>query len=232
MKARRTAAPPSELGRLSARPAGAVAGVGPGLHALGVSPIRDALLYVPAELRSDRPAPLAVMLHGAGGGAEAAIDLLRSGADRAGVILLAPPSRAETWDVIMGGYGPDVEFVDRALAAAFSHCPVDSRRLAIGGFSDGASYALSIGLTNGDLFSHVLAFSPGFCAPGQLVGTPSCFLSHGTGDPVLPIDRCSRVIVPRLRRAGRDVLYREFDGGHSVPPAVAAEALEWFTTPR
>jgi predicted esterase len=34
--------------------------------------------------------------------------------------------------------------------------------LAVSGFSDGASYALSIGPANGDLFTHVMAFSPGF----------------------------------------------------------------------
>ena len=60
------------------------------------------------------------------------------------------------------------------------------------GFSDGASYALSIGLANGDLFGHVLAWSPGFVAPPEFVGRPRVFVSHGTDDRVLPIDRCSR----------------------------------------
>jgi phospholipase/carboxylesterase len=36
-------------------------------------------------------------------------------ADEAGVILLAPESRGRTWDVLVGGYGPDVEFIGRAL---------------------------------------------------------------------------------------------------------------------
>jgi phospholipase/carboxylesterase len=34
--------------------------------------------------------------------------------------------------------------------------------VALGGFSDGASYALSLDLTNGDLFASLIAFSPGF----------------------------------------------------------------------
>jgi predicted esterase len=84
---------------------------------------------------------------------------------------------------------------------------IDPARVAIGGFSDGASYALSLGLTNGDLFSHVLAFSPGFMAPAGQEGSPRIFVSHGTRDAVLPIDRCSRRIVPTLRRAGYDVAY-------------------------
>ncbi len=53
-----------------------------------------------------------------------------------------------------------------------ARCPVDTTRLAVGGFSAGASYALSIGLANGDLFGHVLAFPPGFMAPMNTRGRP------------------------------------------------------------
>jgi phospholipase/carboxylesterase len=106
---------------------------------------------------------------------------------------------------------------------------VDARRVAAGGFSDGASYALSLGLTNGDLFTHVMAFSPGFMAPADHVGEPDCYVSHGTRDQVLPIDRCSRRIVPALERAGYEVRYREFDGPHTVPNDIAREAVGWFT---
>ena len=99
----------------------------------------------------------------------------------------------------------------------------------VGGFSDGASYALSLGITNGDLFTHVLAFSPGFVAPAGQTGAPRIFVSHGTRDGVLPIDRCSRSIVPELKRGGYDVLYREFDGEHSISLEIALEAMGWFT---
>jgi predicted esterase len=34
--------------------------------------------------------------------------------------------------------------------------------------------------------------------------------------------------VPALRDAGLDVTYMEFDGGHEVPPAIAAAGLDWF----
>ena len=97
--------------------------------------------------------------------------------------------------------------------------------MAVGGFSDGASYALSLGITNGDLFTHVMAFSPGFMAPAGQMGSPRIFVSHGTRDGVLPIDRCSRKIVPQLERADYDVLYREFDGGHTISPEIALEAV-------
>lgn len=47
-------------------------------------------------------------------------------------------------------------------------------------------------------------------------------------DQILPIDQCSRVIVPRLRSMGYDVTYREFEGRHEMPPGIADEALKWM----
>ncbi len=224
------ATPTAPPGRLLARPstpaqADTAAG---GLHHLGLATERDALLYVPRGYQSDQPVPLVLLLHGAGGIAEHGLSLLQPFADDARLLLLAPASRGRTWDVILGDYGPDVAFVEQALAHTFRRYAVDSARCAIGGFSDGASYALSLGLTNGDLFTHVIAFSPGFMAPREQQGKPRLFISHGTSDDVLPIDRCSRRIVPVVQRAGYDVRYREFDGPHTVPPDIAQEAVAWF----
>jgi phospholipase/carboxylesterase len=207
-----------------------------GLPAVGLQPLRmesgrDGLLYVPQGYSPERPAPLVLALHGAGGDAHGGITPFLSTADETGMILLAPDSRATTWDAIRGEYGPDISFIDRALAQTFDRYAVDPTHLAIEGFSDGASYAISVGLTNGDLFSHVIAFSPGFAAPAAQEDRPALFISHGTHDGVLPIDVCSRSIVPRLQRAGYDVLYREFDGGHLVPKPIVREAVNWFLAP-
>jgi phospholipase/carboxylesterase len=223
----------SAEGRLAARPStpAPIHAAAPGLHSLGLARDRDALLYIPTSYRADHGAPLAVMLHGAGGVAQHGISLVEALADSAGLVVLAPPSRRQTWDVILGAFGPDVAFVDEALAATFERCAIDPQRLAVGGFSDGASYALSLGLTNGDLFTHVIAFSPGFMAPAHQVGAPHIYISHGTRDAVLPIDRCSRRLVPVLERAGYDVKYHEFDGPHTIPPDIAREAVEWFVPP-
>jgi phospholipase/carboxylesterase len=109
----------------------------------------------------------------------------------------------------------------------FETVSVDPARIAVGGFSDGATYALSLGLVNGDLFRRVVAFSPGFIVGATPQGKPQFFISHGTADQILPIDRCSRVIAPQLQRRGYDVTFKEFDGGHQVPPDIAAEAMRW-----
>lgn len=215
-------------GRLVARPNLVTNSAPVGSRQLGIVTQRDVLLYVPPQYRPDQPAPVAVMLHGAGGDAPGSLGLLQSFADERGLILVGPASRGQTWDMLRGGYGPDISVIDQALAQVFQAYAVDPQRLAIGGFSDGASYALSVGVTNGDLFSHVIAFSPGFLAPADQQGAPKLFISHGTRDSVLPIDRCSRRIVPQMQRAGYDVLYREFDGPHTIPPEIAREAVGWY----
>ena len=53
------------------------------------------------------------------------------------------------------------------------------------------------------------------------------FVSHGKADAVLPIDRCSRRLIPQLQRA-YDTTYHEFDGPHIVRPEEAKQAMQWF----
>ena len=203
-----------------------------GLRALELGAGSDGYLYVPAGYGAGRPAPLALLLHGAGEDARDGLALLRGQADGAGLILLSLSSQGPTWDLILGRgrYGRDVAAIDEALDHTFSYA-VDPNRVAVGGYSDGASYAISLGISNGDLFGHVLAFSPGFMAPAGRVGSPRFFVSHGTRDGWLPIDRTSRRLVPELERTGYEVRYREFDGPHVVPPAIAQEAVDWLNAP-
>ena len=234
MRATRLSDNVARQGRLEARPRHLTVEVlKRGLMPLGLADRRDGFVCVPAGYRSDQPAPLVVMLHGAGGHAHHSLGILQHAADAEGFILVAPESRGPTWDVIRGDYGPDVRFLDQALSWVFERYVVNPAHLAIGGFSDGASYALSLGISNGDLFTHVLAFSPGFAAPVEQHGEPRIFVSHGTEDTVLPISACSRRLVPRLQNVGYEVLYREFHGAHTVPREIALEAVSWFRpTPR
>ena len=212
---------------VQARPRRPSTSITPGLHKLGLSPERDGLLYIPRGHVAKTNAPLVVMLHGAGRNGQA-MDYTFSLADDFGVVIIAPDSRNRTWDAIMGGFGADVSYIDAALRYTFARCAVDSTRLALGGFSDGASYALSLGTANGDLFSHVMAFSPGSIARVEHRGKPRIFISHGREDAVLPIATTRRRIVPQLTGLGYDVTFREFDGPHTVPLPIAREAFEWF----
>jgi phospholipase/carboxylesterase len=213
-------------GLIAARPHKPALAGEPGLQTIALGKRRNPILYVPSEWTADTAMPLVASLHGAGGEAQGGIDLLRPLAEEYGFLLLAPSSQDATWDVIASSFGKDVVVLNEALAWIFTRYSV--ARVAIAGFSDGASYALSLGITNGDLFSHVLAFSPGFVA-SQLRGSrPVLFISHGTEDRVLPIDRCSRSFVPRLKQAGYEIRYEEFSGGHTAPEVLRREAVKLF----
>jgi phospholipase/carboxylesterase len=227
VRATRQRAP--ETAQLSAKPHEPQQADSTGLKRLLLRNKRGALLYVPSTFRAGAPAPLAVMLHGAGGNAEHGLHLLRNYADSNGMILLAPESRKTTWDIIVESqYGPDVAFINDCLTHVFDRYAIDSKRVALGGFSDGASYALSLGLSNGQLFTHIIAFSPGFMAPVQVENKTRIFISHGTEDNVLPIGPCSRKIVPILKREGFAVEYHEFEGPHTIPADISRRAVEWF----
>src|SRR5215204_5665492 len=105
---------PRAEGRIEARPSAPSEAGASGLQPLGTGASRDGLLYVPRDYRVDQPAPLAVMLHGAGGDAHGGLAPFLDLADQAGLILVAPQSRRQTWDVLTGGYGPDIAFIDDA----------------------------------------------------------------------------------------------------------------------
>jgi len=214
-------------GRLTVHPQASATTSAKGERPLGLESGRDAILRVPPTAAAGS-LPLLVLLHGATGSGAGVLRRVGAAADEAGVAVLAPDSRDTTWDAIRGRFGADVAFLNRALERTFEMMSVDPARLAVGGFSDGATYALSIGLINGDLFPHVIAFSPGFVVDGTNHGTPRFFISHGTADPILPIDQCSRVIVQGLRRRGFEVSFKEFEGGHTVPPGIAADAMRWL----
>src|SRR5918911_1702863 len=76
---------PYATGRLTARPGpNATGDARTGVHRLGLAEHRDALLFVPTSYRPDRPAPLAVGLHGAGGRAKGGLHIWYREAEAAG----------------------------------------------------------------------------------------------------------------------------------------------------
>lgn len=191
------------------------------LHDLGLP---DHLLLVPEGLRPGPP--LVVWFHGAGGHAARSAPTVRTPAAGAGALVLLPTSTSATWDLLTGRTGEDVGPLDTALQHVLTTCDVG--RVAFAGFSDGASYALSLGLANGELAEAVLAFSPGFVAPPSLAGRPRCWVAHGTADAVLPVERCGRRVVAQLEGRGHLVHFEEFDGGHVLRPDDVVGALRWW----
>lgn len=196
-------------------------------------------LYVPESIPANAPAPLLLLLHGAGGRGDGMIRRFRAEADRRGFILLAPESAGRTWDVMLAmgdnpgrapSYGGDVARIEAALAETIARYAIDPRKVAIAGFSDGAGYALSLGAENAQLFPYVIGFSAGVLMPFSYEGTTRVFISHGKKDRVIPLSVPETSIVPTLRQVGFDVTFTEFDGGHEIPSAIMTQALDWFLT--
>jgi phospholipase/carboxylesterase len=223
----------SEQGRLKI-PTGSPAGASSaGLQRLGGT---NGLLYIPSSRRGNEPLPLLILLHKSGGspsnwfsgGHPEQRDSYSAYAEEGRFAILAPQASGPTWGVGPKTFGGDYATINSAIEMAFGRCAIDRNRLAIGGFSDGASYALSLGLANGDLFGNVIAFSPGYIVRSIGRGKPAVFIAHGLLDNILPIDVCSRPFVRSLRKNGYSVDFHEFSGGHQLLPAIADQAMAWL----
>ena len=220
---------PRPWGRLSARPSATVRDpLPPGVHTLSTVGSRTTVVVVPPKVSPERPAPLILMLHGATESNAESLGAMQQVAGDAGAILLAPSSAGRTWDAIRGVFGDDLDDIDQQLARVFEHCLVDPARIAFAGFSDGASYAISLGLINGDLCSHIIGYSPGFMIPGVRHGQPRVFIAHGTRDRILPIDQCGRRIASDLKSQGYAVEFAEFDGYHEIRPEMVQRSVAWL----
>ncbi|MCK0195512.1 esterase [Ancylobacter sp. 6x-1] len=200
----------------------------PGGHDLGLFAERDAVLIVPEGVDPRAPTPLVTLFHGGGGSAEKIMPILRTHAEERGFLLLVPQSLFPTWDIVIAGNGPDRERLDTALAFVADRFALDPTHFAFSGHSDGGSYALSTGLSNGRLVSHIMAFSAGFMTVLAQEGEPKVFIAHGRQDTQTPIDTAGRSHAAKLRAAGYDLLYLEYDGPHASQPPMVRIGVDFF----
>lgn len=199
-----------------------------GRHGLRLPEGREAVLIVPEGLDTRSPVSLLVLCHGAGGEADKVLPFFEHWAQTRRFLLLAPQSMFPTWDIVIAGHGPDLERLGTALQQVTASFRLDPTRLALAGFSDGGSYALAVGLTNGDLFSHVIAMSAGFMDTFVRHGAPKVLIAHGRSDSQLPFDVSARKHAIKLLKEGVDLTLLPFDGDHVIVAEVAARAVEFF----
>lgn len=201
-----------------------------------------AFAYLPKGT-SGAPQPLLVAFYGAGGRPSDILESFREDADRDGFVLLIPTTKGATWDMILDlqsrlglemnvtpRFGKDLKALDQALADLFTKVAIDPARIGVMGFSNGATYALSVGTANPQLFKTVIAFSPGPAFLGRFDPTQRIFISHGEQDEVLPYSY-TRAIVGRLRSKKAPVMFESFKGGHGVPKDVKAKGIAFFSAP-
>jgi predicted esterase len=217
----------------------------PAAHASRLTSLpEDAIAYVPASA-GPHP-PLLVLLHGAGHRQREMLEHMEGEADARGIVLLAPASRGISWDSVLAAEEPpspgsalanararrftgseDANRVEAAIAALGRQMPVDRARAVLAGFSDGATFALAMGMARSHAFAAVIAWSPGIAirttdpAHGRKV-----FVSHGRRDPLLRFDETCGEIVPMLQSEGAAVTFLPFDGGHEAPAGVKDAFLD------
>ena len=139
---------------------------------------------------------------------------------REGVPRRARPPRARssscrarccpTWDLIASSERPDLDFLEYAYDLIYRRYPIDPARQALLGYSDGASYALSVGLSNPTLFRAVMAWAAGFIAleptfDPDAARKPDVLLEYGTHDPLFPFEHVALPMRANLERAGYTV---------------------------
>jgi predicted esterase len=197
-----------------------------------------AFLLTPATIDPARPYPLVTVLHGAGRQDDLLVRAYRDEPDRRGALFLVVRSYQPTWDLIVGGPRDDLDFLEHSYAEIYARYRVDPARQALLGYSDGASYALAVGLSNPRLFAAVMGWAAGFL----VIDTanledgdpkPRVLLEYGTEDPLFPFAQVALPMRAALERLGYSITFRADEGGvHWPSPAFQPAALDWFLGPR
>lgn len=198
-----------------------------------------AFAYRPANAPGG-PLPLLVLLHGSDGQPRDFLESFRPVADKRGYQLLALKSADWNWDIAdqvvrhmrrgqtaayAPQFGADVPRIDAVLHEFFARAAVDPKRVVLLGFSDGAGYALCLGLANPQLFPGVVALSPGFAKVPDRIGTGQrVFIAHGRSDRTLPF-RTARGIAESLSSSALSVRFFPFNGDHVMTGEAVVEGL-------
>jgi len=191
-------------------------------------------VLLPDSIASTRTYPLVTVFHGAGRQDELLVRAYRGEPESRDAVFFVPRSTAPTWDLLVGEDRADLDFLEAAYAEIYRRVPVDHRRQALVGYSDGASYALAVGLSNPRLFSAVMGWAAGFVIMDPTAIAPSdprprILLEHGTHDTIFPFEQVALRNCEILRRLGYQVELRVDEGGvHWPSRAFQTAALDWF----
>jgi phospholipase/carboxylesterase len=109
------------------------------------------------------------------------------------------------------------EVLDDLRARGFA-----AEQITFGGFSQGSLMAVEVGLRYPQRFAGIVGISGWVCEPETLLKElppvareQRLLLTHGTGDPLLPIAQV-RPQIPLLKEAGLNVEWCEFDKVHTI----------------
>jgi phospholipase/carboxylesterase len=208
------------------------------------------LIHTIHQPTGDGPYPTLLTLHGRGANA---MDLLGLAPYICGgkFLVICPQGPLETpigpgmtgyaWYPMSMGGPPDIEAMlssrerlETFLEQCLERYPIDPKRLALLGFSQGGVMAYSLALSKPQRFSALAALStwlPGELAQrlgiGDGVRDLPVLVQHGTDDPTIEVAR-ARDSVERLRDLKVQLTYREYGMGHEITPRGLGDLSAWL----
>jgi phospholipase/carboxylesterase len=201
-------------------------------------------VHLPKQASPTQPAPVVVMVHGWQG--DETVMWIFKRTVPSGVAIVAPRAPLAVDD---GGYGwfqhdgselrsePDsfetgLDALHGFLTGLPDRYPVDSERIVLMGFSQGAAMCSTLAITRPGLVIGVASLAgliPDFVtekAEANLAGLP-VFIAHGTRDETVPVAaaRQARKVYTRL---GAQVTYGEYRTGHKLNTQGIADLKRWL----
>jgi len=196
------------------------------------------------------PHPTILTLHGRGANA---LDLLGLAPMLCGgkFLMICPQGPLETpigpdavgyaWYPMSMGGPPDVDAIlssQKMLLEFLGECmkryPIDPKKVALLGFSQGGVMAHSLALAYPERFAALAVLSswlPKELVPRlnitDAVQSLPTLVQHGTQDPMIEVDR-TRNSVERLRELRVPLTYREYDMGHEIRPRSLMDLNAWL----
>eukprot|EP00747_Dinoflagellata_sp_TGD_P171742 gnl/TRDRNA2_/TRDRNA2_206516_c0_seq1.p1 gnl/TRDRNA2_/TRDRNA2_206516_c0~~gnl/TRDRNA2_/TRDRNA2_206516_c0_seq1.p1 ORF type:complete len:627 (+),score=96.58 gnl/TRDRNA2_/TRDRNA2_206516_c0_seq1:2-1882(+) len=193
-------------------------------------------ILTPAQLRRGHPLPLLIVLHGASKTDQVISEMVgahTTTANRHNALVLVPEALDHTWDLVTTGQREDVDFIVFAIDTVREKYCVDEQRIGIMGFSDGASYGLSLALNNPDIFQAAMVWAAGFylheptLMPSGMQ-KPPLFIEYGTKDELFDYNSIAVPTRDRLKEAGYRVEFHTTENGHTASRDFVVDAMTFW----
>jgi phospholipase/carboxylesterase len=208
------------------------------------------LLYTAHIPAGDGPFPTIIALHGWGASAHDLIGLAPIFDGGRSLVLCpqgsiafqaGPGQVGYGWFPLDGGAPTDhaevrkgVDALQRFSDTALATYPVDPRKVAILGFSQGGVMAYALALSNPATYAGLVALSSWL--PDEMVeaipadpelANLQTLVIHGTKDPMISVD-LAHESRDALAKLGVPASYREYEMGHEINPEALRQLISWL----
>jgi predicted esterase len=216
--------------------------------------LTEMLVRAPEKLDGSRKYPLLIGLHGNGGNAEQILATMAKALKKEALILAAPQGAYANFPLLRGRhFSWEIQVQDRGLWKVADPLAVENLGLAVQalkekypvsevyilGFSQGAAYAFLAGFKCPGLAAGVISVGGSFpetgkessiLSEGEIAGGKKfrVFIAQGAKDLLLPAGLAAAT-AEKLRNYGYEVEYREYAGGHEIPPELLNAIHAWMT---